>query len=86
LSYMGHVLDAASKRFVSLPGDVAFEKLRAIMIKMLPQIGRCMLWNVRKRKSHKSRKVMLVGEIVRSKCTMRLLTNRSCFEIVMSFV
>jgi hypothetical protein len=37
------------------------------MIEVLPQMGQCMVWNVRKRKRKKSRKVMLVGEIVRSK-------------------
>jgi hypothetical protein len=71
LIYMGHVdearkVAAAAPGFISLPGDVAFEKLRAIMIEVLPQMGQCMVWNVRKRRRNKSRKVMLVGEIVRS--------------------
>jgi hypothetical protein len=72
LNYMGHVNEAskvaaAASIFVRLPGDVAFEKLRPIMIEVLPQMGQCMVWNVRKRKRNKSRKVMVVGEIVRSK-------------------
>jgi hypothetical protein len=51
LIYMGHVdearqVAAAAPDFVSLPGDVAFEKLRAIMIEVLPQMGHCMVWNV----------------------------------------
>jgi hypothetical protein len=35
------------------------------MIEVLPQMGRCMVWNVRKRRRNKSRRVMLVGDIVR---------------------
>jgi hypothetical protein len=68
---MGHVDEArkvatAAPDFVSLPGDVAFEKLQAIMIEVLPRMGQYMVWNVRKRRRNKSRKVMLVGEIARS--------------------
>jgi hypothetical protein len=73
LNYMGH-LDEASKvaaaapDLVSLPGDMAFEKLRAIlMIEVLPHMGLCMVWNGKKRQRYKSRKVMSVGEIVSSK-------------------
>jgi hypothetical protein len=71
LNYMGHVVEArklvaAAPDFVSLPGDVDFEKLQAIMIEVLPHMGQCMVWNVRKRRRKKTRKVMLVGEIVRS--------------------
>jgi hypothetical protein len=71
LNYMGHVVEArkvaaAAPDFVSLPGDVAIERLRAIMMGVLPQMGQCMVWNVRKRRRNQSRKEMLVGEIVQS--------------------
>jgi hypothetical protein len=51
LNYMGHVdeakqVAAAAPDFVSLPGDMAFERLRAIMIEVLPHMGQCMVWNV----------------------------------------
>jgi hypothetical protein len=72
LTYMGH-LDEASKvaaaapDLVGLPGDMAFEKLRAVMMEVLPHMGQCMVWNGKKRQRYKPRKVMSVGEIVSSK-------------------
>jgi hypothetical protein len=69
---MGHVneaskVTAAASNFVSLPGGVAFEKLRDIIRGVLPHMGQCMVWNGKKRQRYKSRKVMSVGEIVSSK-------------------
>jgi hypothetical protein len=48
---MGHVdkagkVAAAAPDLVCLPSDVAFERLRAIMIEVLPHMGQCMAWNV----------------------------------------
>jgi hypothetical protein len=48
---MGHTdeagkVAAAAPDLVCLPGDVAFERLRAIMIEVLLQMGQCMVWNV----------------------------------------
>jgi hypothetical protein len=71
LNYLGEVdaartVAAAAPDFVDLPGDVAIERLRAIMMGVLPQMGQCMVWNVHKRRRNQSRKEMLVGEIVQS--------------------
>jgi hypothetical protein len=51
LNYMGHVDEArqmavAAPDFVSLPGDVVFEKLRDLMIEVVPHMGQCTVWNV----------------------------------------
>jgi hypothetical protein len=69
LNYMGHVKEAstvadAAPILVNLPGDKAFDRLRNIISEVLPHMGQCMVWNGKKRKRYKSRKVMSVGEIV----------------------
>jgi hypothetical protein len=51
LNYMGEeaaarMVAGAAPDLVCLPGDMAFERLRAIMIEVLPQMGQCMVWNV----------------------------------------
>jgi hypothetical protein len=84
LNYMGHAATAtrvaeAAPDLVCLPGDLAFDRLRTIMIEVLPQMGQCMMWNVR-RSGRKNKAKLLVEEIVGSMtphltvvCTMPLV-------------